>query len=506
MDIVAQARPRQHRLPLSPLRSLVSPFWEGLLARGLPAAGMADPTVDELVAIVDLDTLFTWASVAGRLREAFLEALGGPLNIRDIAGVPWDIFDTCVRRLAIPIDGEDEVAGASPIQMSRLFSLRRATRRKVGLDPSEGTDRTPPAAPPADASSSALVLHKDTPRRVKLSSLVDGTIESELVPLDTTSIRDLFARYKATRGDFPHQDIEPSSDQLSAIHQLIKSNSAPYADFSIYGPHGRRTLRKLTFTSLLYNAVDGSYKRTELPGPPDFESWWKCWMVYRCALLLLDAVRTEPLELYGELIRTFVQQYGQQCWFLIYQADVRMRSEEFERIRRRASIDMEAMDTGDRVPDDLGKPWNSVFLAAVRHREFWDAEIRDKAFLYLAKVHSRAQVTHDGTGFQPSVDQSTQPPSFQGTKRRFNNPSQPSRHRPHPFYQGSSPSSGHAAPTAGATQQAEKCNLWNAGKCADVCPHSRVHRCSKCNGAHRRINCNNDAKGKSKGKGKSAKR
>ena len=76
----------------------------------------------------------------------------------------------------------------------------------------------------------------------------------------------------------------------------------------------------------------------ELPGPPDFDTWWKSWLVLRCALLLLKAVKAERLELYSELIRTLFNQYGVQCWFLIYQAGARMRSEVFERIRRRAFV------------------------------------------------------------------------------------------------------------------------------------------------------------------------
>ena len=51
-------------------------------------------------------------------------------------------------------------------------------------------------------------------------------------------------------------------------------------------------------------------------------------------MLLLEAATTEALENYGEKVREFNVTYGERCWFIIYQADVRMRSERFERLRR----------------------------------------------------------------------------------------------------------------------------------------------------------------------------
>ena len=75
------------------------------------------------------------------------------------------------------------------------------------------------------------------------------------------------------KGDFPHPEIEPTQDQLSAIHQLVKNGITPYVDFSIFGAHGRRLLRKLTFISYQFNVPDGTWKRMELRGPPDFNTW-----------------------------------------------------------------------------------------------------------------------------------------------------------------------------------------------------------------------------------------
>ena len=65
-------------------------------------------------------------------------------------------------------------------------------------------------------------------------------------------------------------------------------------------------------------------------------------MVFKCTLLLLGSVKPERLDLYGEHLKSFLTTYGPRWWFLIYQADVRMRSEHFERIRRRLHIEYDS--------------------------------------------------------------------------------------------------------------------------------------------------------------------
>eukprot|EP00969_Alexandrium_andersonii_P244830 10818197-Alexandrium_andersonii.AAC.1 len=69
-------------------------------------------------------------------------------------------------------------------------------------------------------------------------------------------------------------------------------------------------------------------------------------------MLLLKQCSPEPLDLYGEHIRGLHEAYGNEAWFLIYQADVRMRSEEFDRIRRRLRADAMAAGVLNRLTHD----------------------------------------------------------------------------------------------------------------------------------------------------------
>eukprot|EP00974_Lingulodinium_polyedra_P107955 10450862-Lingulodinium_polyedra.AAC.1 len=84
-------------------------------------------------------------------------------------------------------------------------------------------------------------------------------------------------------------------------------------------------------------------------------------MVLRATFLLLKAVSPEPLDLYGEWIRSLREAYGRECWWLIAQADIHMRSAEFERLRRALQF---RFDTGappavDGVPRyDPDRPWD----------------------------------------------------------------------------------------------------------------------------------------------------
>ena len=182
-----------------------------------------------------------------------------------------------------------------------------------------------------------------------------------------------------------------------------------------------------------------------------------------------------------------------------------MRSEELERLRRRATVDQGHQPT-----------WADCFLHAARDRTFWDREVRDPALLYLARVKSRAEITDDGTtlavrhppppappgdGSRPlSRRERWQARQLERERARLNNPPPPPA-RPRP------PAADEGEPEDRSTQF---CNLWNAGKCSEPCPNGRIHKCPLCKGAkpptgHKRPECPDfvaTPKGSGKGGGK----
>ena len=205
-------------------------------------------------------------------------------------------------------------------------------------------------------------------------------------------------------------------------------------------------------------------------------------MVFRTTMLLLQQAKAEPLDLYGERMRDMATTYGQQCWFIIYNADVRMRHEEMERIRRRTAI-----ETGS-VPD-----WNQTFLLASKANHYWDSEVRDKCLLYLTRIRTRAETVNDGISLpylQGNPAAARQPAPAPASN--YNVP-RSQRNRPP---RGSAPQGNPLASAVPAPQRTQEfCNNWNKGLCVNgPCPLSRQHVCSLCNGqeqpaSHRRIHC-----------------
>eukprot|EP00972_Heterocapsa_arctica_P088135 12997205-Heterocapsa_arctica.AAC.1 len=74
---------------------------------------------------------------------------------------------------------------------------------------------------------------------------------------------------------------------------------------------------------------------------------------------MLDQVDPSAMDVYGALIERFATRYpdGEPVWTVLYQAEVRMRSEHMERIRRTA--------IATNPPGyDEARPWNYVWRQA----------------------------------------------------------------------------------------------------------------------------------------------
>ena len=139
--------------------------------------------------------------------------------------VPWPVYLETVTATKF---GETEGL-LSPVQVARAMTFRLAARAKLGLPTHED-----PSSAPAQAAVTALALPGPMAstlalqdRKVKMSTLVDTTLDASVPALDQKTLEGMFGRYKASRGDFPHADIEPSEDQLSAVAQLLKHGVPP---------------------------------------------------------------------------------------------------------------------------------------------------------------------------------------------------------------------------------------------------------------------------------------
>jgi len=214
----------------------------------------------------------------------------------------------------------------------------------------------------------------------------------------------LYERYRQIRGSLPHPDSECTEVQLSAVKHVNDMGLAPAADFAVFGLHGNRLLRRLHFTATFMDAEGHTFKK-ELPGPPDYQTWWCCFKPYRTGLIMHNIADTEHLDNYSEHIKALDNMYKGRFWFLIAMADYRMRSEHFERIRRRAELhhaQLTAAHTGvaNALSDyDPARPWNDVFREAVADVAFWEAEVKDKAQMLINAPQSIGTALADGTQY-----------------------------------------------------------------------------------------------------------
>ncbi|CAE8649245.1 unnamed protein product, partial [Polarella glacialis] len=438
----------------------------------------------ELNLLNDLAAIYDWAGVSGDLRGTLATALGMPTKIRDMVFVSRAAWDLTVGSLTLAgATAADLRTPVPPVQQGRLEVVRRVCLLRCGMPVDTPGSSSASSSSGAGGTSSAAGAQQGASdpgspagRKLRLSSVVDQTLDADVVPLGQLAIQAMFTDYETRFGAEPHPDVEPTSDQLSALSQLTKSGSVPYADFSVFGPYGQRLLRKLVFVSFTLSP-SGDLQRRELPGPPEFETWWRCWRVYKVAMLLLDVADPERLEAYGEHIRGLRNTYV-DSWFLVYQADVRMRSEHFERLRRRLAAKPDFNYSGAR-------PWNAVFAQAVRESEFWATEVKEPAIRWEAR--GRQQVRSTATGSVPSIVVQEQESQLGGqggggagsikksrAKRKHSGDDLSSFDEPAGVYKLS-------------RKGLEICRLFNEGRCGNGKPQSkctgtpaRSHQCNKC--------------------------
>ena len=151
----------------------------------------------------------------------------------------------------------------SPIDLARLEIFRRVCFRRVGATPD--SPGMVAAAPAAVAPPPAPIAGTGTPRKLKMSAIVDQTLDAEVQPLEHAEVTNMYQSYQAKYGAAPSPESEPTADQLAAVRQLVSSGSSPYIDMAVYGFQGLRRLRKLTFASYSLNSM-GEWARKEMPG------------------------------------------------------------------------------------------------------------------------------------------------------------------------------------------------------------------------------------------------
>ena len=430
----------------------------------------------ELTAITDLGGARNWAGVADALWDALRESLGDPQRVREIVLIPRTTWDATVGAMRIPQVAPAAAREITPAEGARIESLRRVCFLRVGSTPDTPGAQgpaipavalpTPGGAPTGSASS----------RKLKLSATLDPTLDADITPLLQSELKTMYEAYQGKFGAQPSPDSDISPDQLASLAQVLKAGATPFACFSIFGPFGLRMLRKQTFTAYQLSSATGEWQKKEQPGPANYHAWHQCWRVYRTGMLLLEAADAERLDAYGEHIRSYVSQFTDDAWWLIAQADHRMRSEQWDRLRRELRANPEYGFTE-------ASPWSSVLAKSIKDTEFWHKELITPATLWLAKLKSESSSSRPSR----TEHRSSSPKGSPKKKQKAHAKRYTGEDKSHKG------SDGHYTVNR---RGVEICRLYGEGKCGTKaaqgkCKNGRSHQCSLCLGPHMHSECPN---------------
>jgi hypothetical protein len=217
--------------------------------------------------------------------------------------------------------------------------------------------------------------------------------------MDPATVRKLIAEWRQFEndGEDPQEDQEATGDQLASLDFRLRQGSTPFVDFAVWRPYGARLGRLLKFSAFLPLA-SGGFQTKEINGPASFDDWLKSWRVFAFAMTVLKAATRSKLEKYEARIARLNEQYP-AYWWVIGVADIRMRSEHLERIRRKLQREATAgMTPLGTSAFDADMPWDAAFREAARDEPFWYENVDKKALMFATQLRSSKQLNDEGIG------------------------------------------------------------------------------------------------------------
>ena len=362
-----------------------------------------DPTPDELQQWSDVSSVLSWAGLAGDPAEtaspagSFLQQLGftstAPVRVLGMI--------SAVDLIEFLRDWKIDGASATPAQRAKAALVGSGARVAAGTQRTVVDSRIAAAAalaaarsataPVAEPAASSELPDKDNGKSfLKLSAVLDQTSDEEFQLMSRVEADNCFKVYDTRLGGAPLDDQEPTVAQLSAVKHVVVHGGVLYADLGVFGPHAIRMMRKLRLTGLMLGP-SGELFRSEMAGPMTYEQWEACFMVFRSAMVMLEFASPSSLDGYRDHVRQYSTRFGVQRWALIFQTDTRARREHAERLRRRATAELTALDAiGVKGAYNPKRPWEYVFRQFPVEFAFWFAfwkrELEDPALLILARA------------------------------------------------------------------------------------------------------------------------
>ena len=330
-------------------------------------------------------------------------------------------------------------------------------------------------------------------KKRKFHQVLQAGDEREFLPLPAPKLRKLRAEFESANGSAAREFEIASEDQLSSLAAKLAVDEVPYADFSVFGPFGKRLMRMMSCRAQVF--VEGELVSKALEGPRDFEQWRKCWRVFRNAMLTLNASLPGPLDDYEEGIRQMTRSFPNH-WSHIAVIEDQMRSERWEALRGKIETLVERSQF--RGSFCAERPWEAVLSVSTYgsgdDQWWWNTRV-DKPCMQSASVQGAAGRLAEVEGSNPASVSSLP----QATSRtieapvRVRNDTDPSKRDRYNQRRQESISSGRRPDGRYLVdgQQKELCFAWNRSHtgCGDQCVANppRVHACEWCLGVHRAV-------------------
>lgn len=473
------------------------------------------PTDTEIQGFQSLDDVREWAGLPAAIWTAFNTGCDTLSNIRMVAALPRTALLAHMRAVRIAVTGDPNGRPLNAAESIQVGLLWRACRRTCGLE-----DQDPLADPVVQPIAAGPAASAPAAKKVKASTVIDQLDDTEINPLSRSDIDQCYLNHIEIKGAEPNQDSKPSPEQIAALKDRVEARGeAPYADFSLFTPYGRRMQKQMRTKSWVFQP-DGTFRTVDIPGPNCFSAWAGCWKVYRATLYMLRHQQPAPstrkqvvtpavMEEYYENIAKLVEEFP-EAWHLIMQAEDRCRGEALDRYRRNLTKAQVEGNLPMGINFDASAPWNGAFMFAARDFEFWQKNVIRPAHTFLARGGKNMTAKSAGEAtMSQEAKAALEKPAHHGQPE---SPSKRKRKR--------EPGAASAGPTGKEAEGnhprkwgthyisdydgVELCFRYSKGKlgdCSDPCPEGRSHRCQHCLGSHINSACPAVAK-KQKGSGK----
>ena len=286
-----------------------------------------------------------------------------------------------------PATAEKTAPDNQNAQMMKLLT----DQMQALVSATQGAQRV--ATQAVQAAKQPLPISLAAGRKLKLKELIDQTSEDDCPVLSDGQIAKCYARFEATMGvgDVPGRpwmpvEEEPTSDQLAALHHLVRSGLNPFGiDFGIFTPFGQRMVKKVRLCGERLGG-DGVMHKIELYGPATYAMWSASWKILENCCVMLDIADLGKLVAYKRKQDKYHERYGEKIWALQYQTDSRTRNEQLPRIKREAlaaynKVWLETLDSNNGDMDaavaafkhgyNPQRPWDFVLGKALTDTQWW---------------------------------------------------------------------------------------------------------------------------------------